>query len=106
MSDEKVREIALGMFKGQLFTNLQLPEGRNNDLIRMVFMPLALMNEKEMKRFKADKPVLIWGDMADTFSRSINGYPIFTKVGYANRAEAEKIVAKYKEIKSAIEGVK
>jgi hypothetical protein len=104
LSDARVREIALGIFKGELFTNLQIREG-GKSMIPMIFMPISLMDAKAKRKFVASKPCLIWGNMKDTFSRSVNGYPIFTSFSYANREDAERIRIKHLEIKSAIEGV-
>jgi hypothetical protein len=104
MPEEKVREIALGIFKGTIFTSLQLPEDQP-DLLPMVFMPLALMDKDTFAAFMAKKPCLIYGNMKDTFPRSINGYPMFSTFGHANREDTDRIVAKYNEIKSAVEGV-
>jgi hypothetical protein len=105
-TDEQIREIALGIFKGNLFTNLHIREHDLKMMMPMIFVGLLFMDEEQHKAFVAEKPYLFYGDLKDTFSRSVNGYPMFTQWGYTNREDGEKIMAKLKEIRAAVESVR
>jgi hypothetical protein len=60
-TDEQIRTIALGIFKGTLFTNLQIKEWELETMMPMVFMGLLFMDEEQHKAFVAEKPYLFYG---------------------------------------------
>jgi len=46
MTTEEMREIALGIFTGAIFTSNQIEE-RDMSMLPMIFMPLALMSNEQ-----------------------------------------------------------
>ena len=103
-TDAEILEIATGIFKEKLFTTCHLRE-TDMELVPLIFFGLDLMDAAELAKFKANDPHMLYGNLEDTFPRTINGYPIFTKWSYANREDAGRIFAKLKEIQAAVAGV-
>jgi hypothetical protein len=96
LSDERIKEIGIDLYKGLIFTSLQV---QNPSDIGMVFMPILLMDENQMAEFKELKPFVIFEYFDKAGPRSINGYPIFWSCCHATKEEWEKIYDIYSKMK-------
>jgi hypothetical protein len=103
-TDEDLKQIALGIFNGQILTDRHLPLGDTN-LLFMVFMPLALSGKSLADWMLENKVNLIYGDIKDSFGRSINGFPVFRSIGFLNEEDNVKMWEKHDKIKAAVEDV-
>lgn len=89
-TDEELKQLAMDIYKEKVFTNFNInPEEMNS-----TFMPLCLMVDEEIEKFKEKKPTLIYEYMNSSASRSVNGHPVFFSFQYLVKEEHE-IMAKY-----------
>jgi len=101
---EKIAELALGIFKGAIFTDAQVAKS-DWYLLPIIFMPLALLTGKLRKEFAAHPPAMLCGRMAEALPRSINGYPIFVNMQIIYAQDTKLIVALYKKLRAATEEI-
>ena len=114
-TDEEVRELALALFKGEIFTSAHL---RNQSDVTMVFMPIALgcfspQGDNNAEKFIDEvnsRPVIediavVYEYMSKAGPRSINGYPCFTSLSFLNKEDWKRVLEKHKEIESALSSI-
>jgi len=94
LSSEKVAELALGIFRGQIFTSAMVCHGDFN-ILSTIFMPLGLLPEKEIEKLRKHFPTLLYGQMEKALPSSINGYPIFMEMGMVYEQDAKLVKQKY-----------
>jgi hypothetical protein len=115
LTDEEVKEFALGMYRQEIFTELHIaPHDRTNGgVVRMVFMGLALaaseMDPEIQGALDKSPPGMVYAryhvnGRSNTFPRSINGYPIFNACAFLSREDTDRVQDKYEEIEKALEG--
>lgn len=97
-SQTELKQIALAIYKGQLFTNKHLTDPR--DLTR-VFMPLTFLSKDQEEALLAEPPGLIFEDMAKAIPMSVNGMPMFMSVQMLTEAEAERVMGLYERLRAA-----
>lgn len=105
LTDEQVRELALGIFRNEIFTERHIAEG-DMHLIASVFMPLGFMDKKailDMQR--RQRPGLFYAKMAECGPRAINGYPMFFSVSMCSMPDTEKVWAEYERLTQAAKPV-
>lgn len=98
LSDDELRKFICGVLDGSIFTSAHL---HNQDLLPMVFMPLAIgmfryHSEEEIKEILTQTGVF-YSYMKDAGPRAINGYPMFFSCGLLHiddwRRAREAIIA-------------
>lgn len=115
LTDEEVKEFALGMYRGEIFTELHIaPHDRNNGgVVRMVFMGLALaaseMDPALQGSLDKSPPGMVYAryhvdGRSNTFPRSINGYPIFNRCDFLSKDDTDRVQDKFEEIVKALDG--
>ena len=112
LTDAEVKEFALGMYRGEIFTELHIaPHDRNGSTIRMVFMGLALsaseMDPTTQGALDKSPPGMVYAryhvkGRSNTFPRSINGYPIFNECAFLSVEDTNRVQDKYEEIEKAL----
>ena len=113
LTDEEVKEFALGMYRQEIFTELHIaPQHRTNGgVVRMVFMGLALaaseMDPEIQGALDKSPPGMVYAryhvnGRSNTFPRSINGYPIFNECAFLSREDTDRVQDKYEEIEKAL----
>ncbi len=90
-SREEIREAALGLISGNVVGSWQIPSHEEN-ILPTIFLPLIAIDALEMKRWKRDGIVHIYGHLRDAGSRSINGWPIFMKFRTVNEDDLKRII--------------
>jgi hypothetical protein len=110
LTDEEVKEFALGIYRNEIFTELHVRESDRANLLCMIFMPLAFgLDPEEYGSFEKSPPGMCYARYRDsrgrdqTFPRSINGYPIFSSCAFLSREDTDRVNDKYNEIKDALE---
>ncbi len=101
---EKISELALGIFKGEVFTSTQVGE-QDAHLLPMIFVPLGFFSEEQHKEFDAHMPSMLCGWMNDALPRSINGYPFLPKMQMIYAKDTALIWEKYKKLAAAAEEI-
>jgi len=98
MSNDEINTLAKRLYRNEIFTSLQIRPLDLENVLHMVFMPLALADEKLILWLQENDIHMFYGDMANTFGRAINGYPMFHSMGYLDKADTAKFVEKYNDI--------
>jgi len=87
-SDKELKQVAMDLVDGKIFTDRHFHQGEAARLAQMVFMPLALMDEQQVPLFMAEQPELIYEYYDKAGPRAINGYPIFFSMQWLRKDEA------------------
>lgn len=87
-TDEELRQIAVDIYDGKIFTSQHLSESEQN-LMPMVFMPLALMDRETFKSLSEVGMVYEYLDKAGP--RSVNGCPSFFSMHTLTSDETVKV---------------
>jgi len=94
---EYLYDLAQKVIGGQVFTSLQVQEP---SLIGSIFMPIVLSGKDDLNWMLENKIAMFYSDMADAGPRSINGYPMFFKMGFINADEMKIFLEMYKDIQN------
>jgi hypothetical protein len=102
LTDEQVSEIAMGIFKNEIFTDGHLAE-RDKRLLLSVFMPLGLMSRaQKFEMMRKMRPGMFYAEMSKAGPRAINGYPMFFEVSMASEEDTAKIWTEYQRLQASI----
>jgi hypothetical protein len=94
-TEADLEQLAQDLVAGRIFTSAQV---KDNSLLNMVFMPLALMGKEAMEQFAANEPFVIYEYIDKAGPRGINGYPSFFSFQYLTKGEWETVKTKAIEI--------
>ncbi len=103
-SNEELKEIALGMMGGSIFSSDHLLENEA-DLIGMVFMGVTLLEPIHREKMRSDNITFFYQDMNEALPRAINGRPCFMNFKMLNQADRERMHAIRERLQAAIEAV-
>lgn len=78
---------------------------QQQNLLPMIFMPLALMDEKMLKKLDKDGVAVFFEEYSKAGPRSINGYPCFFSCRYMTFTDYEKVREVAQALQSAMDGV-
>jgi len=101
-SNEELKQLALDIYSGEVFTDKQC---ENKSFIDHIFMPLAFMDKKARKQFNKNKPFLIFEYINKACPVAINGMPTFLSCQYLDKESFEKMQEYYKKIADAVDKV-
>ena len=90
-TDAELRELALQIRAGTVFTDRSIPEDQLESMLPMVFMPLGLMAKDELDRLREDGPYMLYEHISAAGPRSMNGCPMFFSFRYLRKAEVERL---------------
>ena len=99
---EEIKQIALDLFKGAIFTDRHLQDIED---IRMVFMVLSFMDGERIKELQANPPGLIYEYISEAGPRSVNGMPVFMSLKMLTQDDTKKMFEHYEQLKSAVANV-
>lgn len=91
-SDKEIRQMAVDYFGGNLFGSWAFNADDYKRMMSIVFMPLSLMSEVQIKTMIRDEVDHVYGYMKDSSQRGINGYPIFYSMHMINREDFNRFV--------------
>lgn len=100
-TDEELKEIAVDLVHGQIYSTQHQFLIDNPDMIPSVFMPLALMTPEVSKVFLARNPAMIFEYISKAGPRSINGQPGFFSFQYLDQEEYKKVMEYYHKLKAS-----
>lgn len=111
LTDEEVKEFALGIYRNEIFTEYHVREQDKANLMVMIFMPLALggWSPETLGALEKSPPGMCYARYQDakgksqTFGRSINGYPIFSSCAFLSREDTDRVNEKFNQIKGALD---
>ena len=103
-SDQEMKELAMDVYTGKVFTDRQI-RGRldNPDMpdwkdVVSVFMPLLFMEEQAYCEWLEKEPALLYEYMSAAGPRGFNGMPCFMSVRYLTKSELDLFNSKYQEV--------
>ena len=106
MTEEKLKSLAMDVFKGKVFF---LKDVGNPLLAPLVFMPLGLMDQEQraqlIRDIEDDKVFTLYEYYDKALPRSINGYPMFPSVNMLSRQEHSELHYLLEKIRSATKEV-
>ena len=105
MPENELKQLAIDMAQGNVFTSLHLPPVETEDdardhvhMVRSIFMPIGLggIGDIDIKTLG-----FFWERLDKAGPRSINGYPMFFSVRVVNDKQAQWVIRKVSEIRNA-----
>lgn len=99
---KELKQIAIDMLAGRIFTDRQLPYGHS---IESCFMVLFFMNSEQKEALILDPPGLIFEYISKAMSRSCNGMPCFPSMQMISQYDTEIVFDYCKKLKEAEESV-
>lgn len=90
LEEKELREFVNMYLAGAVFTDRNI---RDQNMLTMVFMPLALGALAGWTRADLNQVGCFWAEMKDAGPRSINGMPCFFSVRMMNRSDADRAFA-------------
>jgi len=101
-TDQELKELAMGMHSGTVFSNMHLRKGDEN-MMSMIFMPLALGALSKMTEEEISDVGLIYEHLSAAGPRGINGYPTFFSFNILTKRESETLFEHLKKIQEFME---
>jgi hypothetical protein len=101
-TDEELKEIALGIHKGHIFTDRHV---RSAQELSLVFMPLIFLKEEQIDKIKKEDIGMVYEYMDKAGPRSVNGMPCFMSMQMITEAEAKTVIGyveKYREAEKTV----
>lgn len=87
LGDDELRKFVVDVLAGRVFTSAQV---RDQSLISMIFMPLALGALHEYVPESLLIIGVLWEYLEQALPRGINGYPMFTSVRMMHRLDWDR----------------
>lgn len=97
-TDEDLKQIAIDLFHGKIFTDRHL---RRPEDIKMVFIVFAFMKKKDIDKLQKDPPGMIFEYLDKAGPRSCNGMPGFFSCQMLSREDTAKVLELYKKLEEA-----
>lgn len=98
---KELKALALGIHKGDIFTDRHIEPHDRASLLHLVFLPLALMDKETMTKLKESGPGLIYEYRHKAGPVGINRYPIFYSLGYLSKADTESVFEIIRKLEAA-----
>lgn len=103
-TEQEIKDIALGIHKGEIYTDRHI---RSSQELAMVFMPLMFFKDEEHEKILNGDIGMVYEYMNKAGGRSINGHPSFMSMCTLTKAESEQVigyVVKYREAEQLVTG--
>lgn len=100
-TQEELKQIAIDINAGRIFTNLHAPE----DMWNSIFMPLVFMGVDQILEMIADMPGLMYEYLSEAGPRSINGYPCFFSVNMLDIEDTKIVIEYIGKLEAALEAL-
>lgn len=107
LTDEEVKEFALGIYRNEIFTEMHVAP-HDKSLLGMIFLPLSLgsdMDPETRGAMEKSPPGMCYARMnsRNMAPRSINGYPIFWSCAFLSREDTDRVQDKFEEIRKVLD---
>jgi hypothetical protein len=89
-TDEEIRQLALDLLHGRIFTDRHCPDAES---IRYVFMVFPFLDGDALDQLRDDPPGLVYEYLDKAGPRSINGLPSFFSMNTLSQADTERVFA-------------
>lgn len=90
-------EIGVGIAEGRIFCSAQIPPNQQEDMLRMVFMPLAFMKPSDRAKMIDRQVAVLFEEVKEAAPMGVNGFPVFMSFQTLNNEEWTIVLSKIKE---------
>lgn len=97
-TDPELRELALGMTAGTIFTDRHIAQDDFPDMLPSVFLAFGLLDPTQRKELIDGGLAVIYEDMEKAGGHSVNGYPQFLSFQHLCRDEWDRLMPMLDEI--------
>jgi hypothetical protein len=101
-TEDELKEIALQLYRGQIFTSEHIAPPQQEAMLPMVFLPIVLGG---LATIEPTSIGLVYEYLEKAGPRSINGYPIFMSCKLLNLADTAIVLNYYDKYKKAMDAV-
>ena len=102
LSVDAVKQISREILYGEIFGSWQCPE----NLLTVVFIPLAFTSRRELDYIKRHKLFHCFGYIRNAGKTAVNGFPIFTQCRFLSVDDFQRIQRHVGQLEVALDGVK
>lgn len=103
MTDEEIKNLARQIYRGEVFTSYN--KGVDESNLPMIFMPLALLDEKSRQKLIDGGADMLYAPMSGKVPMSIDGMPVFMEFKWCNKEDTAKVLEKLFAIEKVVEEV-
>lgn len=96
-TQKELAEIALKIFKNEIWCSWFIRKGEEH-MLPNIFMPLIFLSNEDKLSLVEKKVSCFYADMSNAGPRTVNGYPIFSTVGYLTDEENKKVFEIYSDL--------
>ena len=97
MAEKNLKQLAIDISENKVFGTFNIREDDIEINMPMVFIPIALMNQKQKQKIIDEETVHIYEHMDKAGYRSVNGMPCFLSMNCINKEDWIKVVKYIKE---------
>lgn len=103
-SEKQIKELALDIYEGRVFCDRHIAgfKDRNIATVAMVFTPLALFTEAQMKDFLANDPAMIYQYTNQAGPKSPGNVPVFKSFRFLNSHDTKLVMAEFNRLQEAL----
>lgn len=104
-TDEEVKQIALDLHRGKIFTDRHISDDDDGFKLERVFFVLGMLKPEQMDAIKADPPGLIFEYIEKAGPRGFGNLPMFFSMQMLSQEDTTKMFAIYNKLREAEESV-
>jgi hypothetical protein len=105
IDEAAVKDIAMDLYKNDIFVSQQLIDAGQGDLMSMVFMASIFGGPEMVEAYEREGVEVLYEYYSEAGPRGINGYPMFFSHRVLDREDWNRVVDKWKKIKAAMDDV-
>lgn len=105
ISESQLSTLAKDIAMGKVFTSDHVPPNQMQNLLSMIFMPIALGALSDLSDAAKKDIGFIYEYLDKAGPRSINGFPIFFSCAYVNIHDRKLIWEKVSQIEKMLESI-
>lgn len=102
LTDAQVDTLAKEFYRNEIFFSFQIPENQRGSMIMSVFMVLIFLDDIARKQMVENEIDVFYEYYKEAGPTSVNGYPTFFSCRMMTRSDANKVIARYKEIRELL----
>ena len=96
-TDQEIKDLALSVFRREVFISDILPPNQANELVPRVFLPVANLGDEDVAFMKQNKITLFYAHMSDALSLNFRykDWPLFRAFQMLNSVDHSRLLNEY-----------
>lgn len=90
-TDAELRELAMGLVAGTVFSDRHLQEDERLDMLTAIFMPLGLMGKGGWETLQSQNVRMFYEHLDKATGTAVNGYPTFFSMKTLTGEECDRM---------------